>query len=220
MDFQGQFFARLRTLKARNAREFPVDELPRNYRLCAVMLLIWPEPNGRINIAFTRRSEAMPSHKGQVSFPGGGMQQEDKSAEYTALRETWEELGIDPAAITVMGRLDDAWSRHGFRIVPYVGWLPERPDFNPDYNEVSSVIIADVETLMQPQSSCLHQFRIQGLERTAQAFKWEDGYVWGVTADILLELFLWVRGEESSRLDLRLEVMRSYLIMDSDGTQD
>jgi 8-oxo-dGTP pyrophosphatase MutT (NUDIX family) len=194
MNFQEHFYSRLACLPDREVQEFSPGELPETYRSAAVLVPLWPEADGSIKVAFTLRADSLPSHKGQVSFPGGGMIPGDNGPEYTALRETREELGIQPDAVGIMGRLDDAWSRFGFHIVPYVGWLREKPEFNPDDNEVAGVIIADVETLMQPDASCIHEFTVAGVRRKSQAFRWKDGYVWGVTADILLELFLWVRG--------------------------
>ena len=212
MEFQDFFYSRLENLPERENQEFPLHELPEQYRSAAVLLPLWPESDGTVKIALTRRSESLPSHKGQISFPGGSALPGDHTRVYTALRETREELGIGPDEVGIMGRLDDAWSRYGFHIVPYVGWIKKRPVFNPDFNEVAGVIIADVETLMRPESSCIHEFTINGMTRQSQAFRWDDGYVWGVTADILLELILWVKGEYSHRRDVRLEAMRSYLM--------
>jgi 8-oxo-dGTP pyrophosphatase MutT (NUDIX family) len=210
MIFQDHFYSRLSQLPSRDYQQFPAHELPENYRSAAVLLPLWAEPGGIIKIAFTQRTESLPSHKGQMSFPGGSMLPDDPTTESTALRETQEELGINPDQVSIMGRLDDAWSRYGFHIVPYVGWMQSKPEFKPDFNEVAGILIADIETLMQPQCSCIHEFTVKGVTRTSQAFQWEGGYVWGVTADILLELILWVKGEQSNRRDERLQVMRSY----------
>ena len=211
MNFQEKFFLRLQNLPDREIQEFPDGELPKNYRAAAVLLPLWPESNNTIKIAFTQRAESLPSHKGQVSFPGGSMHPEDSNTEKTALRETREELGIRPQDVAIMGRLDDAWSRYGFHIVPYVGWIKNKPELFPNSNEVEKIIVADVETLMQPEASCTHEFTINGIQRKSHAFKWQGGYVWGVTADILLELFLWVKCEKSNRRDIRLQSMRDYL---------
>jgi len=211
MNFQNHFYSRLQALADRESGRFPQNIFPQDYRVAAVLLPLWAEENGAVKLAFTRRTSTMPSHQGQVSFPGGGMLESDASPEQTALRETEEELGVRSGDIRIMGRLDDAWSRVGFHIVPYVGWTASRPCFKPDPREVEEVIIADVETLMCPDVSCVHKIISQGQERITPAFSWEDGYVWGVTADILLELFLWIRGENSNRRDVRLEFMRKQL---------
>ena len=211
MRFSEKVYRRLQALPERSVQEFPADALPPRYRSAAVMLPLWPEEDGGVRVALTRRVDHLPAHRGQVSFPGGSALPEDGSTLATALRETREELGLPPESLQVMGRLDDAWSRYGFHVIPYVGWLERRPEFLPDPNEVAEVLIADLECLLQPGAACLHTWTLSGRERTAQAFRWEGGYVWGLTADILLELLLWVKGEESNRGNLRLENMRKLL---------
>lgn len=207
MKFRDSIYARLQALPERNTRYFPQDIFPSNYRTAAVLLALWPEPDGSVCVVLTRRSVNLSSHQGQVSFPGGSMHAADDSPVQTALREAREELGINPEDVRLMGRLDDAWSRFGFHVIPVVGWLDERPVLIPDPAEVAEVIIADLETLMRPESSCMH---VQ-IDRESQAYRWDGGYVWGLTAEILLELFLWVCGEESSRRDVRLANMLRQL---------
>ena len=207
MNFQELFYSRLLALPGRDTQEFPGDAFPASYRTAAVLIPFWPEGNNAVKVAFTRRADSLPSHQGQVSFPGGSRLPQDPSVEQTALREAEEELGIDPRSVCIHGRLDDAWSRFGFHVIPYVGWIGQRPEFSPDHEEVAEIIIADVETLMRPETSTLHTAG----ERTTHAFSWEGGYVWGMTADILLELFLWVRGENSNRRDARLAYMLKQL---------
>lgn len=207
MTFADRFYGRLLCLPGRTAGEFPPDVFPRGYRTAAVLLAFWPETDGGVSVVLTQRSDTLPSHQGQVSFPGGGTQPGDGSIADTALREAREELGIDPRQVRIMGRLDDAWSRFGFHVVPIVGWLERRPEFTPAPDEVAGLIVADVETLMRPAASTLHRIA----DRETRAYRWDGGYVWGLTAEILFELFLWVRGEASSRRDVRLENMRRQL---------
>ncbi|MEX2353416.1 MAG: CoA pyrophosphatase [Gammaproteobacteria bacterium] len=211
MNSRSHFYARLEALCEREVQCFPPDIFPAYYRTAAVLLLLWAEQNGAVKLALTRRTNTLPSHKGHVSFPGGGMLETDPSPEVTALRETEEELGIRPQDIRVMGRLDDAWSRAGFHIIPYVGWTDRPPVFNPDPREVDDIIVADVATLMQPEISCVHEVAETDQQRTTHAFSWDGGYVWGVTADILLELLLWIQGESSNRRDCRLDLMKKQL---------
>jgi len=204
MKFCDQFYARLQGLPERTTQQFPPDIFPEKYRTAAVLLAFWPEPDGSVSLALTRRSDKLRHHQGQVSFPGGSMHTGDDSVVHTALREAEEELAISPQQVRIMGRLDDAWSRFGFHVVPVVGWLEQRPLLQPDPGEVAEVIIADVETLMRPDVSCMHQVA----DRQSQAFRWDGGYVWGLTAEILLELFMWIRGEESNRRDFRVAWMQ------------
>jgi 8-oxo-dGTP pyrophosphatase MutT (NUDIX family) len=216
MKFQQHFYTRLKSLSRRPAAQFPVETIPANTRSAAVLIPLWPEEDGSIKVVFTQRPQTLPSHKGQVSFPGGGMLPDDETTEMTALRETTEELGLKPEEISIMGRLDDAWSRQGFHIVPYVGWLDRKPEFNPDWNEVAAIMIGDLRTIMNPESHCVHEFTYNGMQRKSEAFRWQDGYIWGVTADIMLELILWIKGEESSRMNIRFKSMQTSQTTDTE----
>lgn len=201
---------RLQALSGRETGTFPSDALPEARQSSAVLLLFWPAGESRVEVVFTQRPDHMPTHAGQVSFPGGRRHAEDKSAADTALREAREELGIDPGLVTVMGRLDDAWSIAGHHVIPYVGWLEKQPDFAPNPAEVEAILIGDVETLMRPEVSCEHRVDFAGKVRASHAFKWDGGYVWGLTADILLELLLWIEGKPSGRADLRLRRLQEF----------
>lgn len=207
MRFRDHLYARLESLPQREFQAFPHHLLPRDSTPAAVLLPLWPAADGGVEIVFTRRTETLPTHAGQVSFPGGRHQQGDGSLEDTALREAGEELGLERGAITVMGRLDDAWSFHGHHVVPYVGWLQQRPALIPDPREVAEVLIADLRELNRPQAACRHEVQRDGRPHTTQAYRWDGGYVWGLTADILLELLLWINGQASNRGQHRLRRM-------------
>lgn len=209
-NFQEQFYSRLESLAGRDTQEFPDEVLPDSYYSAAVLLAFWPAENGAIEVVFTKRTDALPTHRGQMSFPGGRLHEEDASLEKTALREAQEELGIPPEQVRIMGRLDDAWSAFGHRVIPVVGWLERRPVFKPDPREVAEVIVADVRTLLRPEVSCTHEVVHDGLKHTTQAFNWDGGYVWGMTADILLELFLWIQGSPSNRCHIRIANLRRF----------
>ncbi|MBT7952606.1 MAG: CoA pyrophosphatase [Gammaproteobacteria bacterium] len=208
MDFRKHFLGRLEALPERDLFEFPQDTLPEGHKTAAVLIPLWPNEEGSIEVVFTRRPHTMSSHAGQVSFPGGRVDPEDESIVAAALREANEELGIDPAAVKVMGRLDDAWSIAGHHVIPYIGWLEQRPQMVANEHEVAEVMIADVQILMQEDSSCQHEHVLRGVTRKTQAFKWEDGYVWGLTADLFHELLLWVKSEPSNLGQLRLDYLK------------
>ena len=204
--FEAFFFERLSGLAGRIPHEFPQELIPTGHRPAAVLLMFWPVDSGSVEMVLTRRTEQVSSHRGQVSFPGGGVG-DDETYESAALRESYEELGIAPELVTIMGRLDDAWSRNGHHVIPYVGWLEKRPAVTPNPREVAEVIFADMETLLRPESACEHRVQVDGEWHTTQAFRWDGGYVWGLTADLLLELLLWIQGVPSNRGPLRQQRM-------------
>ena len=212
MSFREHFLSRLEALPSRESFTFPPQALPDRYSAAAVLLAFWPVGEDGVQLVFTRRPDTLPSHPGQVSFPGGGMSSADDSPMQTAIREAREELGIDPAGVRIMGRLDDAWSFAGHHIIPYVGWLERAPELHPCPSEVEEVIVADVDVLMRPETTCTHTFQAESEILSTPAFRWEGGYVWGLTADILLELLLWVQCKPSGRGEARLQRMRSRLL--------
>lgn len=217
MSYRDHCFQRLLALAGRDIQEFPPHLLPEDSHPAAVLIPLWPTPDGGVEIAFTKRTDSLPTHRGQVSFPGGGRHPQDESLERTALREANEELGIPASSIIVMGRLDDAWSFQGHHVVPYVGWLESRPEIRPDPGEVAEVIVADLVTLGHPETVRHHSHEREGRRHYSHAFEWEGGYVWGLTADILLELLLWFDGRESNRGELRLARMQEQLGVRSKG---
>ena len=211
MSFVENFYQRLVKLPKREFVAFPPEQIPKNSKPAAVLICFWPAPDDRVEVLLTKRTHKVSSHQGQVSFPGGRVDQ-GESYEETALRETWEELGIPGHLVTIMGRLDDAWSRYGHHVIPIVGWLEQRPELRINPHEVAEVLIGDMETLMQPGAHRDHKVVMhhKGEKQIhkAQAFTWKGGYVWGLTADLLLELILWIKEKPSNRGARRLERMR------------
>ena len=212
MSFVEHFHKRLSLLPEREASVFPPEQIPENSKPAAVLMCFWPTRDDRVEILLTKRTYKVSSHQGQVSFPGGRVDH-GESHEAAALRETWEELGIPPRLVTIKGRLDDAWSRFGHHVIPIVGWLEQQPQLTPNPHEVAEVLIADMETIMRRSARKDHEVVLHhnGQKQThkAQAFAWEGGYVWGLTADLLLELILWIQEQPSNRGARRLERMRN-----------
>ena len=207
MSFSAWFRERLAALSERKPQTFPESALPVKYSRAAVLMLFWPGPDDAVEVVFTKRTETVSSHRGQVSFPGGVFHAGDKDMAATALRETQEELGIDPGAVTIMGRLDDAYSIAGHHVVPYVGWTGKAPGISANSNEVAEVIIADVRVLLRPEVNTTHTVHFLGKPRTTHAFDWAGGYVWGLTADMLREFLNWLDDEPCDRFERRLEKM-------------
>ena len=112
-----------------------------------VLALFYPRKN-RLHLVFTRRTDRVSSHQAQISFPGG-RREPDEEFDQTALRETNEELGVNPESVRILGRLTPLYvPPTNFCIYPVVGFAAERPDFRPSPNEVAEVIEVPVDHLL------------------------------------------------------------------------
>ena len=160
------------------------------------------EEDGELFVVLTRRSWALRSHTGQVSFPGGACD-EDESAVQAALREAHEEIGLDPASVEVLGELDHLMTvvSQSF-IVPFVGLLPGRPRLTPNASEVDAVLEVPVRELLldevyreevwpftiRPPWLPEHLMPESGTERPIFFFELVGDTVWGATASMLRQL--------------------------------
>ena len=137
---------------------------------------------------FTRRTAHLKSHSGQISFPGGRAEAHDPTPERTALRETWEEIGLPAERIELLGRLSDYHTRTGYRITPVVGVVQPPFDLLPDANEVAEVFEVPLAFLLDARNHQRHSREFQGQQRHYFAIPYEDYYIWGATAGMLVNL--------------------------------
>lgn len=150
-------------------------------------------------ILFTRRTEHLARHAGQVSFPGGRLHSDDTSLVATALRETEEETGIPAHVVSVAGLLDCYETVTGFAILPVVGILPDDIQLDPNPFEVAEAFEVPLAFLLDPQN-CRRESRIwKEQSREFHAFKFGPHYIWGATAAILVNLRERLLGEDRPR---------------------
>lgn len=162
----------------------------------AVLVLVY-EHEGVPHIVFQKRTTKVEAHKGQISFPGGGADPEDPDLVFTALRETHEEIGVEPAHIEVLGRLDDMITVSNFRVTPYVGWLSHYPyGWTFSEHEVDYLLEVPVPHLRDPRNAIPDRRVVQGEVRTAYAYQWGDDLIWGATAGMLTRFLDLVHAEE------------------------
>ena len=148
---------------------------------CAAVLvpLVWYDEEW--HLLFTRRTDRVESHKGQVSFPGGACDEGETSPEQTALREADEEIGIQPADIKVLGRLANLITISYFRVTPVVGVVRWPTVFRVGEHEVARVFTIPLSWLANESNRW--QFELPGRNRSVIAYHPYDGeLLWGATA--------------------------------------
>jgi 8-oxo-dGTP pyrophosphatase MutT (NUDIX family) len=137
-------------------------------------------------VLLTQRTHHLTRHAGQVAFPGGRADPGDISLVETALRETQEETGIDPAFVTVAGFLDAYETGTGYAILPVVGLLSEGFALSPHAAEVAEIFEVPLSFLLDPANKNRQSREFQGQMRTFYSFIYEGHYIWGATAAMLL----------------------------------
>ena len=151
------------------------------YKHAAVLLpLVWHKDQW--NILFTKRTETLPHHKGQISFPGGKYEIEDKNMYETAIRETEEELGISRNSIQTLGSMESFTAVSGIEISPYVGIIfwPQRLSLS--VNEVSKVILMPISWLADPEN--YEEKEYNGYPDVVFYQPFQGEVLWGITAQL------------------------------------
>lgn len=138
---------------------------------------------------FTRRTDDLPSHAGQISFPGGKYQVDDQTLIRTALRETQEEVGLSPEEVEVAGFLDSHVTVNtGFTILPVVGFVSPDYRLTIDPREVAEVFEAPLAYILDPQNQALRSLERGGVIREFYAIDYQDHTIWGATAAMIVNL--------------------------------
>ena len=136
-------------------------------------------------VIFTVRTDTLPSHKGQISFPGGSIDNTDATAEDAALREAKEELGLDMERWRILGELDAVPTFvSGYVIAPFVGWTDEPPILRPNPAEVAEVLEVPVRDLVEDIRRPAG-FSHGGRTFPTEAWIWHDHVIWGATARVV-----------------------------------
>ena len=154
----------------------------------AVLIPVIAHSRG-LTVLFTKRTSHLKSHSGQVSFPGGRAEAHDPSAEFTALREAQEEIGLAPEKVEIIGRLPDYRTRTGFRVTPVVGLVAPPLDLKPDANEVEEIFEVPLDFLLDPANCQRHTREWQGRAVGFYVFEHGGRTIWGATAGMLVNLY-------------------------------
>lgn len=153
----------------------------------AVLIAIIERRHG-MHVLFTRRADHLARHAGQVSFPGGRINDDESDAIDAALRETEEEVGLSRAFVEVQGELDRYETGTGFAIHPFVALVREGFELKVDAAEVAEAFEVPLSFLMDPENHQQQTTTWQGRERRYYAMTFGSHYIWGATAGILINL--------------------------------
>lgn len=176
--------ARIATALGRGRRAVPLEG-----RVRAAVLVLFVYRGGVPGLVFAKKSDDVPHHRGQFSFPGGVVRESDGSVIETALREAHEEIGLDPAAVEVLGLFDDTPTTvTNFVVTPVLGLARTPPALRPDGREIERVLEIPLGHLLDP--GCFHEERWErgGVTRPVVFFRYGADLVWGTTGRILRDV--------------------------------
>lgn len=163
--------------------------VPDNARKSAVLILLYPGLGGEVLLPLQERTAYKGVHSRQIGLPGGGVEDVDRHSEDTALRETQEELGVDPEKVEVLGRLSPIYiPPSNYLVQPVVGLARQKPEFILDPVEVKSLLEASMHDFTGPNAIQAGEVSVRGGEKiNVPCFKVQGHIVWGATAMIMYE---------------------------------
>jgi 8-oxo-dGTP pyrophosphatase MutT (NUDIX family) len=164
-------------------------------REAAVLMPVF-ERDCKPHFLLTLRTEEVETHKGQISFPGG-MRHGDESLEATALRETWEEIGIDAERIEILGRFHDYVSSTDYRVVPYAGYVRSPFQVVPQPTEVAEVLMVPFSVFLDPGRLRTEKMMKRGALIDVYFYSYNLYQIWGLTARIIKDFLSALSGGQS-----------------------
>ena len=140
------------------------------------------------SVILTKRAEKLSSHSGEIAFPGGKQDADDRDLLHTALREAHEEVGLHPDQVEVLGSLGQVMSKHGLQVTPWVGVIPEGVSLTPNPGELDEVFQVPLSFFLQDHRYCTDEIRFRGKTLYVPAWDYNGHIIWGLTAYMLVEL--------------------------------
>ncbi len=159
----------------------------------AAVLVPLFQKEGDCHIVFTKRSDNVRYHKGEISFPGGVFDEKDGRLEQTALREAFEEIGLKENDVQIIGMLDDIVTVTQFIVTPFVGLFPYPYRFTVSPIEIAELIEVPLASLLAADSFGEREILRAGRKETVYAYRYRDHIIWGATARILKQFLDLIR---------------------------
>lgn len=160
--------------------------LPQYTREAAVLMPLTRAQNPEVIL--TLRAQNLSTHGGEVAFPGGRRDPEDSDLIRTALRETQEEVGLAPSLVQVVGPLSEVVSRHGVKVTPYVGFIPDAVEYQANADEIVSVFSVPLDFFANDPRETTHRIDYLGNTWYVPSYHFAGYKIWGLTAIMLVEL--------------------------------
>ena len=154
------------------------------YKHAAVLIPLFFK-EGEVHLLFTKRTDKVETHKGQISFPGGMADETDEKLRMTALRETWEEMGIKSNDIQLLGKTDKFLTNTNFMVTPYVGYFPYPYEYNINVDEIDRVIEVPLSHLLNPEIFEIKPCVRDGIKWKIHYYSYNGDIIWGVTGFLL-----------------------------------
>ncbi|MBL4794319.1 MAG: CoA pyrophosphatase [Pseudomonadales bacterium] len=154
----------------------------------AAVLVPITNDNAEPEVLLTLRSEELSTHAGEVSFPGGKQDLSDDSLLDTALRESFEEVGIAPNQVEVIARLSALKSLHGLKVTPFVGIVPKNLELKTNPSELSCAFTVPLRFFVETPPSVVRFYQVNGVQYKIPSYQYNEFNIWGLTAMVLVEL--------------------------------
>lgn len=139
-------------------------------------------------LVLTLRASGLSTHGGEVAFPGGRRDPEDRDLIHTALREAEEEIGLAPGLVEVAGPLSTLVSRHGIQVTPFVGFIPDYLEFHANDAEIAAVFTVPLEFFCDDPREMTHRIDYLGRSWYVPSYQYGEFKIWGLTAIMVVEL--------------------------------
>ena len=168
--------------------DFAVAGLPRPQQTltAAAVLIALVDYQDEVMVLLTRRTEHLPHHAGQISFPGGRSEADDADAIATALREAQEEIDLPPEAVDIVGHLQRYQTVTGFLVTPVVGFVNPPLALQPDPNEVAEILEVPLSFVLDSRNHERGSRQVGQQQRSYYVIRYNDSVIWGATAAMLV----------------------------------